>query len=170
MKERISALMDGELERHEAAGAIGSLHEEGEARQGWRAYHVIGDAMRDTRMLSAGFSSRVIARLEAEPTVLAPMRARLASPAAMRWSALAAGLAAVAFVGWIAFQPQEEARQAQQAEVVLPTPPAVQEAALVAPPDAADDYVLAHQGSARNSLLGAAPYVRVSGETASRRR
>ena len=164
--------MDGVLERRDSAGAIGTLQSGGEARETWRTYHLIGDAMRETRMLSAGFSERVIARLGSEPTVLAPRRI-LASPAAMRWSALAASLAAAAFVGWVAFLPEESAQQAGRvatATTVLP-PPTVQEAALVAPPDAANDYLLAHQGySPRNSLQGAAPYVRVAGEGEARKR
>ena len=164
--------MDGELERRDSAGAIGTLQSGGEARENWRIYHLIGDAMRETRMLSAGFSERVIARLGSEPTVLAPRRV-LASPAAMRWSALAASLAAAAFVGWVAFLPQESPPQAGRvatAATVLPLP-TVQEAALVAPPDTANDYLLAHQGySPRNSLQGAAPYVRVAGEAEARKR
>ena len=160
--------MDGELERFEAAGALKALESDNEARQVWRTYHLIGDAMRDARMLSPGFPDRVIARLRDEPTVLAPATSRLlASPSARRWSALAASLAAAAFVGWAAFLPQKEIAPAPAvaAVTVLP-PPQIQEASatLVAPPETADDYLLAHQGySARNSLLGVAPYVRVSG-------
>jgi len=163
--------MDGELERHDAAGAIGALESGGEARETWRAYHLIGDAMRDTRMLSAGFSERVIARLSSEPTVLAPMRPRLATPAAMRWSALAASLAAVTFVGWVAFAPEQASHPASPAAVILPKPPVQEASVLVAPPDAAADYLLAHQGySPRNHFQGAAPYVRVAGEAEGRRR
>jgi len=79
----------------------------------------------------------------------------------------------VAFVGWVAFQPQEAQSPAPQvAKAMQPAPAAaVQEAALVAPPEAANDYLLAHQGySPRNSLLGAAPYVRVAAEAEPRKR
>lgn len=173
MKEKISAMMDGELERFESAGALKALEPGGEARETWRVYHLIGDAMRDTRVLSAGFADRVVAKLKDEPTVLAPALVR-ASPAVRRWSALAASLAAVAFVGWVAFLPGEEPAQAPQVATVLPAAaPRVQPAAdtMVAPPDTADDYLLAHQGySPRNSLLGVAPYVRVSGDVEARRR
>ena len=166
MKEKISALMDGELERHQSAGAIEAVKDGGEARETWRGYHLIGDAMREMRMLSPGFAERVGAAIGQEPTVLAPRRRTFANPAAMRWSALAAGIAAVALVGWVAFVPQaEQAPVASVADrVVLPKPP-VQEASLVAPPEAANDYLLAHQGySPRNSLQGAVPYVRVARE------
>lgn len=174
MKEKISALMDGELERGESAGALKALESGGEARETWRSYHLIGDAMRETRLLSAGFAGRVIAAIDNEPTVLAPRRPLLAATtAAMRWSAMAAGLAAVAFVGWVAFVPQgEQAPAAGVASTAVLPKPVAQEAAatFVAPPDAANDYLLAHQGySPRNTLQGALPYVRVAGDAERKR-
>ena len=165
MKERISELLDGELESGAAAGTLDALRSEGEARDTWRSYHLIGDAMRDTRMLSAGFAARVAARIAHEPTVMAPARVVPKRPR-QRWQLLsaAASLAAVALVGWVAFGPQEGAPQiAKLAPSPEQAPPS---AAQVAPPDTANDYLYAHQGySPRNSLQGAAPYVRmVSGQ------
>jgi sigma-E factor negative regulatory protein RseA len=175
MKARISELMDGELEPREAAGPLDALRTDDEARATWRSYHLIGDAMRDTRALSAGFAARVAAKLAAEPTVMAP--ARLA-PAAQRprWQLLsaAASLAAVALVGWVAFGPQEEGAS-RVAQAPVPNAVALKQqtpAAQVPPPDAAQDYLYAHQGySPRNSLQGVAPYVRmVSGEAGAKKR
>ena len=163
MKTRISALMDGELDRREAASPLDALKDDEAARDTWRAYHLIGDTMRDTRMLSAGFAARVTAKLAEEPTVMAPSRLvqRAERP---RWQLLsaAASLAAVALVGWVAFGIQEDAPKIAQATLQQPTaqvqPPAVQ----VPPPDSANDYLYAHQGySPRNSLQGVAPYVRM---------
>jgi sigma-E factor negative regulatory protein RseA len=158
MKDRISELMDGELDERAAADAIRTLGRGGEALEAWRAYHLIGDSMRETRLLSAGFSARVAARLAAEPTVLAPQRARAES---RTWFALsaAASFAAVALVGWLAFAPQSGVVP-QQAQA--PAPAAVAQAApLAMPPSAANDYLLAHQGfSPRVSFQGMAPYVR----------
>ena len=74
MNEKISALVDGELERREADAAFEALGAEGAARDTWRAYHLISDSMHDTRLLSGGFAARVAARLAGEPTVLAPRR------------------------------------------------------------------------------------------------
>jgi len=171
MKAKISELMDGEAERHAAAGPLDALKADGEARDTWRSYHLIGDAMRDTHMLSSGFAARVAAKLAAEPTVIAPSRAvqRAERP---RWQLLsaAASVAAIAMVGWLAFVPQEETMVAKAPQPALP----VKEAALavqVPPPAAANDYLYAHQGySPRNSLQGVAPYVRmVSGETGAQR-
>ena len=52
MKSRISALMDGELERADAEAAVDALRGEGEDREAWRAYHLGGDAMRDSHLIS----------------------------------------------------------------------------------------------------------------------
>jgi sigma-E factor negative regulatory protein RseA len=168
MKSRISELLDGELEFDEAAGALDALRAEGEARDTWRRYHLIGDAMRDTRMLSAGFAARVAARIAGEPTVMAPGRIAPAR-ARQRWQFLsaAASLAAVALVGWVAFGPQEDTALTAQAPSTLALAPAPAQAlqtvvAQVPPPSSANDYLYAHQGlSPRNSLQGVAPCVRM---------
>lgn len=167
MKSRVSQLMDGELERQEAAAPLDALRAEGELRDTWRTYHLIGDAMRDTRMLSAGFAARVAVRLAEEPTVMAPARVA-PEPQRRRWQLLtaAASLAAVAMVtsAWYGLQEGE----APGPRIALVEPAAVQ----VSPPDTANDYLYAHQGySPRNSLQGVAPYVRtVSGEAGARKR
>lgn len=152
MKENISALMDGELD---AAAVFEALRVEGEARETWRTYHLIGDAMRDTRLLSAGFSARFAERLAKEPTVLAPVR-QPARPVQRFALAAAAGVAGVALVGWMAFAPQPQ--------VGAPIAKAPAPAAMPLPASA-NDYLLAHQGfSPRVSLQGMAPYVRTVAE------
>jgi sigma-E factor negative regulatory protein RseA len=172
MTTRISELLDGELESGEAAAALDALRAEGDARDAWRRYHLIGDAMRDTRVVSTGFAARVAAKLADEPTVMAPSR-RPAVPGRQRqrWQYLsaAASVAAVALVGWVAFAPQES----QTGLAVAPTAvQAPQTVAQVPPPSSANDYIYAHQGqSPRNSLQGVAPYVRmVSAEAVAQKR
>jgi sigma-E factor negative regulatory protein RseA len=163
MKERLSELMDGELDDRSAAAVLEALGRDREARQAWGSYHMIGDSMRGGRLLSEGFAARLSARLAAEPTVLAPR----ALPAESRkWFALsaAASLAAVALVGWMAFAPQP-----QVAPSAAPVAQAQPEAKpnIVPLPTAANDYLLAHQGfSPRVSLQGMAPYVRTVSEQA----
>jgi sigma-E factor negative regulatory protein RseA len=161
MKDRLSALMDGELDDKSAAETIAALGHDHEAVRAWRTYQLISDAMRESRVLSLGFNARLAARLAAEPTVLAP-RARQAE--SRRWYALsaAASVAAVALVGWMAFGPQPQV-------VPAPVPVARIEAKpnIVPLPSAANDYLLAHQGfSPRVSLQGMAPYVRTVSEQA----
>jgi len=169
-KEKISELMDGELEGSDAARALSALRDEGEGRQVWRTYHLIGDALRDTRMLSQHFSERMAASLAEEPTVLAPAAGAAATrPWRRHLMPAAAGLAAVGFVGSVAFlvplqEPSLAPQPVAQVPQVRPTPASVAtEPARVPLPPATDDYLLAHQGySPRNLLQGVAPYVRTA--------
>lgn len=181
MKQKISEWMDGESHSPETERLLAGLRAEGEARQAWRTYHLIGDTLRDTQMLSPRFAERMAASLEKEPTVLAP--AAVAAERSWRRHLMpaAAGLAAAGFVGAVAFMmPMQQpsapsAPQIAQAPQVKPTPaaqvsePAPQPVPL---PAATDDYLLAHQGySPRNRLQGVAPYVRtVSGQALEGRR
>jgi len=166
MKDRISALMDGELDEKSAGELIGALAREGEGEEAWRTYHLIGDAMRKTAPLSAGFSARVAWKLADEPSVLAPRRS---APEPRRWftlPALAASLAAVALVGWMAFAPQPAPfPQVPVAQTPSAAPAVEAKPVLIPPPTAANDYLLAHQGfSPRMSLQGMLPYVRTVSE------
>jgi sigma-E factor negative regulatory protein RseA len=163
MKDKISALMDGELDDRSAAEAIDALERGGEARDTWRTYHLISDALGDTRVLSAGFTQRVAAGLAAEPTVLAPGRLRPVEP--RRWIAVAAGVAAVSLVGWLGFAPQQIAVPPVAQTTVRAIPPQETKPALVPLPSGTSDYLLAHQAfSPRVSLQGMAPYVRTVSE------
>jgi sigma-E factor negative regulatory protein RseA len=165
MKDRLSALMDGELDDKSAAEVIEALGRDGEAVRAWRTYQLISDAMRESRLLSAGFTARVAGRLAKEPTVLAP-RAQVPGfqTESRRWYALsaAASLAAVALVGWMAFAPQPQIAPTPVAQIQTELKPNI-----VPLPTAANDYLLAHQGfSPRVSLQGMAPYVRTVSEQA----
>jgi sigma-E factor negative regulatory protein RseA len=172
MKDRISMLMDGELDDRAAAQAMDALAGDREALETWRIYHVISDAMGKgmnalgkSRMLSDGFSARVAAGLAKEPTVLAPGRRGAGEP--RRWLALAAGIAAVSLVGWLGFAPQQIAPQQTAVAPIAEAPKGmeVKPTAMVPLPSGAGDYLLAHQGvSPRVSLQGMAPYVRTVSE------
>jgi sigma-E factor negative regulatory protein RseA len=157
MNERVSVLMDGELDDKSAAAAIQSLANEREARDVWRTYHLIGDLMRGSAPLSDDFSARIAWKLAEQPTVLAPGRIK---PEPRRWftaSAVAASFAAVALVGWLAFAPQPQVVPVAELKPAAP--------AIVPMPSQANDYLLAHQGfSPRVSLQGMAPYVRTVSE------
>ena len=155
MKERISALMDGELDDRAAGELIEAIGRDREALAAWSVYHLISDAMRENQPLPRA------------PVV--PLQPR-------RWVALpiAASVAAVSLVGWLAFAPQPEP-QAPVAQAALPPQPVAvsPRAPVVIPlPSAAADYLLAHQGvSPRASFQGMAPYVRsVSAEAREARR
>jgi sigma-E factor negative regulatory protein RseA len=161
MKEKLSALMDGELDDKSAAKIIQALGSDRDAVRTWRTYQLISDAMRESRLLSVDFASRLASRLAAEPTVLAP-RSLQAEP--RKWFALsaAASVAAVALVGWMAFGPQPQTPPAP-GPVAQPEP----QPNIVPLPSTANDYLLAHQAfSPRIYLQGMAPYARTVAEQA----
>lgn len=156
MKERISALMDGELDDGAAGELIEAIGRDREALATWSVYHLISDAMRENQPLPRAS--------------VVPLQPR-------RWVALpiAASVAAVSLVGWLAFAPQHE----PQPPIAQASAPVVQPVAaprlapvLIPLPSAAADYLLAHQGvSPRASLQGMAPYARsVSAEAREARR
>lgn len=96
--ERLSALLDGELD----AGAVGQAcvqwRESAESRATWHAYRLIGDVLRSDDLAGdpardAGFLGALRARLAAEPVVLAPR------PLAVEPAPIAPSAAAVHAVG-----------------------------------------------------------------------
>lgn len=167
--DKISALMDGELDERQAQQEFARLRQQSELRQNWDTFHLIGDALRGERLLLTDVGRRLSDRLAQEPTVLAPRRGTVRKITTYVLSA-AASLAAVALVGWMAisthatFNPRDEVASAP-APVVLPAPsPAPALAPQVASvPDEGrmNEYLLAHQGfSPSTAIQGVAPYIR----------
>lgn len=101
--EKISVLMDGEAGGQDAHQAMLRLKDNGEAREAWAAYHLIGDVMRGEALPAFDVSQRVAAAIAQEPTVMAPQRSsRTSRPLTYALSA-AASVSAIAVVGWMAF-------------------------------------------------------------------
>jgi sigma-E factor negative regulatory protein RseA len=154
MGEQISRLMDGELEGAEVDAAFLELKgPDGVAS--WACYHVIGDTLRRCGEPIPGSFGRFAARLQAEPTVLAP-RPKRAPRLPLVWAA-AASVAAVLVVGSVAvstLDPQPtvvaKAREANAVRTAQARPQPV-------PPD----YLLAHQEySPTTQIQGVGPYLR----------
>jgi sigma-E factor negative regulatory protein RseA len=95
--ERLSALMDGELEEAEANRALAGILKDEALRAQWGRYHLMGDALRGAlpRQL-APRAAAIHATLAAEPTVLCP-RPRL-EPKRLSQSLLAMAASVVAVV------------------------------------------------------------------------
>lgn len=77
MLERLSALMDGEVERDGAAQACAHWRESLTVQTHWHAYHLIGDVMRSDDLATdpasdVAFLAAFRARIAVEPVVLAP--------------------------------------------------------------------------------------------------
>ncbi len=101
-EERLSALVDGELDPWDAGRLISRLHDAPELRAQWGRYHLMGDVLRKnvTGGVPVDLAARVSAALEQEPTVLAPPRSRRAHELGKRaiGFALAASVSAVAIL------------------------------------------------------------------------
>jgi sigma-E factor negative regulatory protein RseA len=158
MKENLSAWMDGELVDQQARQLPRELKRDAALRGDWDCYHLIGDALRGVQ--GPDLCAKICARLDAEPTVLAPQRRSAAEK--VRWIALsaAASIAAVAFVGWMALSGVQ-----QDSVQIAATPVAEVKPAAVPAGEVANDYLLAHQRySPSNAMQGVAPYVRTVSE------
>jgi sigma-E factor negative regulatory protein RseA len=158
MNEKISRLMDGEVDAQEFERICGEMKSPG-AMSAWTCYHVIGDSLRGACGASPGLTARVCAALDAEPTILAPgaQRERRTQVATAAW-AVAATLAAVTVVGWTAFSmvdsPPTAVAKAREAATVR----AAQSKPLG---DLSTDYVIAHQEySPSTAIQGMGPYLR----------
>ncbi len=172
MKEQLSALMDDQEDGAECGRCLDRLKEDGELRERWNIYHLIGDVLRDTNgeALPDSFASR----LAAEPTVVAPRRAIGVSRSPLRYALpLAASIAAVAFVAWVSLpqlssSPVLEARNATAPVAAAPVVPVATAPAAPVVPVAQDvgDYLIAHQRfSPSSAMSGVAPYVRTVSES-----
>ena len=167
MKETLSAWMDSELSDAQAAPLLPQLKGDAQLRRDWDCYHVIGDALRGVP--GPDLCAQIRARLEAEPTVLAPQRHRSRGGRIARTVlSAAASVAAIAFVAWIALPATTQQGAVEIAAAPAVAPAAVPAAAVatvrqVAVPagEGAKDYLLAHQRySPSNAMQGVAPYVR----------
>ena len=160
--DKISALMDSELDEQQAQQLIARLKQDGDLVQHWHAFHLIGDTLRGERPLSPDFDRRLTARLAGEPTVIGPRRSVPKRAATYALSA-AASLSAVALVGWVAFSDNPLAPQPDLAKASKPPAVAAPPAQLASVPSEGkmNEYLIAHQEfSPSTAIQGLAPYIR----------
>ncbi len=146
LREKLSALADGQLRGGDFAAAVEACAASQDARSAWHAYHLVGDVLRGgeqaVRSADGGFMHRFQQRMASEaplslasetamatpmPAAHAALERAPANDASFRWKLVAgcASLAAVVAVSWNAFagfglvvtQPQ-----LAQATVSAPTP------------------------------------------------
>jgi len=159
--EKISQLMDGELEERAARLEIRRLGSDQSLVQAWGTYHLIRDVLRDDLRIGSDFESRLRQQLEAEPTVVAP-HTPFASRVVRHTLPLAATVAAVAVVGWLALS--SPPRPAPSPIAAHPASDlGAKEPARLASGSASGemgDYLLAHREfSPTTAIQGVASYV-----------
>lgn len=151
MKNNLSALVDGELNRDDLERVCAALGDP-EVRADWADFILIGAALREEGQLNFDVSARVMAALADEPTVLAPKAIEIPviDPAHQRravgnqtWSALAAGIAGVSLVAWVAL-------------TLAPPETSVQLAASSAAPAVAPSAASSTSSATQTPLLAAA--------------
>jgi len=150
-RERLSALVDGELDGAESIAACAEWRRDAEVRRDWHSWQLIGDVLRSDDLASAPdhdarFLAAVRERLSAEPVVLAPSLLRASTDSApkraKRWL-MPAGVAAgfMLVIGAAAvLQPGAFQTPAAPAPVALadsaaraPVPPAARRAVAAVP-------------------------------------
>jgi sigma-E factor negative regulatory protein RseA len=160
MKDQVSVLMDGELDESESRLLLSSLLRDDELRQAWRDYHLVGAVLRNEPLLTTDITAHVMAALESEPVILAPRNLSRGgrSDRSHGWMAMAASVAGMAFVGWMALIPPDS--PSARTIAVSPVMAVVAESA---PAQSArlQEYLVAHQAySPRMSPQGGTRYVR----------
>jgi sigma-E factor negative regulatory protein RseA len=160
--EKISQLMDGELEGQECGLHIRRLTQDAQLAKRWDTYHLIRDVLRAEAGTRVDLVEPLRSRLQAEPTVLAPRR-RLYEVAARIAMPVAAAVAGVVVGGWLV-NPTQPVRIDPIATAPAPGTTLV---AHPLPPVAAQangqvkEYLVAHQEfSPSSAMQGAWQYAR----------
>ncbi len=157
----VSALLDGELEPHELRPILDAVIREEGLRDAWGSYVLIGDQLRREPLATADLTANVMAKIREEPVVLAPRNLQMTRHN-HPLLALAASIAGVAVVGWLALagnpgpMPMENKLSAVSPAPTFARATEVQPVAEVASPAQNDmsEYLLAHHTQASTFRLG----------------
>ena len=163
MNEKLSALVDGELDCDSAAIVIKSLGANVAHREDWDCYHLIGDALRgetdDEMPRNRACTVAIFSLLAAEPTIFAP--AAISKPAAVHHRtrialAMAASVVTVSAIGVIAFKQQgASVASVQLVQQIAPQPLATPQSSAQVD-TRVNDYLVLHRQFANPAGLQAA--------------
>lgn len=179
-EEKLSALLDGELDRHESGRLFDAVRRNVQLARKWDEYCLIGDVLRDEHTHCSDLTQRVMAELQDDVVIFAPLQTPSSAAAGKRaaqWGLgllpIAASVMGVAVVGWIAYamsgadQSAPMLAVAQPVATVANVQPASVPVAVVAP--RADDhieYVFVHQAmKGGGPVPGGIQYVRTVADT-----
>lgn len=158
MTKELSALLDGELDMHEEPALWSALKANPRLRESWQSYKLIGDAIRNEHALAHDITDKVMRELAEEPVIVAP-RSRPKRTWSNSIMAMAASVAGVAVVGWLAL-----GQQIQQGDAAPQLAQNSKPVAVVVSPASVQgmqEYVLAHQANAPGfHLQGGTQHIR----------
>jgi sigma-E factor negative regulatory protein RseA len=99
-RQALSALVDGDLPEHGAAGLLDAVERDPELRALWERYHLIGSTLRreGAALTFRDVAAGVRARVAAEPRILVPAAARRSQPSRLASFGGVALAASVAFL------------------------------------------------------------------------
>ena len=151
MNEKLSALMDGELDHGQARGAIQSLGGDDASREQWNLYHLIGEVLRGDDLVNAKqhdeCTSAIFAALTLEPTVLAPQMIKQPVERRTRIAlAMAASVITISAVGVVAVQQQNgQVSSVQLVQQIAPKAVAVSKVPQTDAEVRVNDYLVLHR-------------------------
>lgn len=121
--ERLSAFVDGELEQAEAEQLISEMLSNEELRSRWLRYQRAGSAMRHEAEVSSSTDllAGIHARLDAEPTILAPRQHQPMSATFKQVTGMAIA-ATIAAVSVLMIQPSENVFSPASNQVAVSSP------------------------------------------------
>lgn len=126
MKEKLSAMMDGELSEHEQASVLAEISRDPELKKTWQRFQIIRATLSKEldAVLSIDLGDRIAERVDELPApamekeIRRPWRPTTRSTRWLGTMALAASVAAIAIVGVRWFSPTEPQPTPQQIAVV----------------------------------------------------
>lgn len=161
--ERLSALMDGELDDSEVVHELARIKSDPEREGVWNIYHMIGDTLRGEGVSATEVAAQVGSRLANEPTVLAPKIWKMRRATKRIALPIAASLCGAAVVAWLALSNNALISTDENPVVnaiIAEAPEAVEDAGK-SESDAMSEYLMAHQQfSPSTAMQGVVPYVR----------
>ncbi|MCL2876574.1 MAG: sigma-E factor negative regulatory protein [Betaproteobacteria bacterium] len=172
MKEKLSAMLDGNVDDVAARILFIRLKHDKAFRDEWDAYCLLGDLIRGYAPPELeGFTERVMARLEKEPTILAPSgRKNREKPSHHFWHhrllpLVASVMGVLAVAGVVAVLSYDAPAPVVASVQIVETSGTVPDVVRSAKGGARHDYLVAHQALASGPMPAAVQYIRtVSGQ------
>lgn len=161
--ERVSALMDGELDDSEVVHELARIKSNPEREDVWNIYHMIGDTLRGEGVSTSEVAALVGSRLATEPTVLAPKMWKMRRATKRVALPLAASLCGAAVVAWLALSNNAliSTDENPAANAIIAEAPEAVADAVKSESDGMSEYLMAHQQfSPSTAMQGVVPYVR----------